>query len=134
MTSKIEYVGNLRTIDTHLKSGTIIETDAPVDNNGKGEKFSPTDLVANALGACMMTMMGIAARDKKLTLENTHLSIEKIMAANPRRISEVKVTIDFPKNNGISLKDRKFLEHVAITCPVAKSIHPDIKQSITFNW
>lgn len=134
MTSKIVYVGNLHTVDTHIKSGTVIETDAPVDNNGKGEKFSPTDLVANALGACMLTTMGIAARDKKLPLENTHISIEKIMAANPRRISEVKVTIDFPKANGFSEKDRGYLERVALNCPVAKSLHPDIKQSVTFNW
>lgn len=134
MTSKIVYVGNLRTKDTHLKSGTVIETDAPVDNNGKGEKFSPTDLVANALGACMMTMMGIAARDKKLLLENTQISIEKIMAANPRRISEVKVIIDFPKDHPIGESDRAYLERVALNCPVAKSIHPDIKQSVTFNW
>lgn len=134
MTSKIVYVGNLRTKDTHLKSGTEIETDAPVDNNGKGEKFSPTDLVANALGACMMTMMGIAARDKKLLLENTQISIEKIMAANPRRISEVKVIIDFPKDHHIGESDRAYLERIALNCPVAKSIHPDIKQSVTFNW
>ena len=134
MTSKIVYVGNLRTKDTHLKSGTVIETDAPVDNNGKGEKFSPTDLVANALGACMMTMMGIAARDKNLLLENTQISIEKIMAANPRRISEVKVIIDFPKDHPIGESDRAYLERVALNCPVAKSIHPDIKQSVTFNW
>ncbi|TAN18294.1 MAG: OsmC family peroxiredoxin [Chitinophagaceae bacterium] len=134
MTSKIVYVGNLRTKDTHLKSGTVIETDAPVDNNGKGEKFSPTDLVANALGACMMTMMGIAARDKKLVLENTQISIEKIMAANPRRISEVKVIIDFPKDHPIGESDRAYLERIALNCPVAKSIHPDIKQSVIFNW
>lgn len=134
MTSKIVYVGNLRTKDTHLKSGTVIETDAPVDNNGKGEKFSPTDLVANALGACMMTMMGIAARDKNLLLENTQISIEKIMAANPRRISEVKVIIDFPKDHPIGESDRAYLERIALNCPVAKSIHPDIKQSVTFNW
>lgn len=134
MTSKIVYVGNLRTQDTHLKSGTVIETDAPVDNNGKGEKFSPTDLVANALGACMMTMMGIAARDKNLLLENTQISIEKIMAANPRRISEVKVIIDFPKDHPIGESDRAYLERIALNCPVAKSIHPDIKQSVTFNW
>lgn len=134
MTSKIVYLGNLRTKDTHIKSGTVIETDAPIDNNGKGEKFSPTDLVANALGACMMTIMGIAARDKKLSLENTQISIEKIMGTNPRRIVEVKVTIDFPKNAGINEKDRAHLEHAALNCPVAKSIHPDIKQSVTFNW
>jgi uncharacterized OsmC-like protein len=133
MTSKIVYTGELRTKDTHIKSGTVIETDAPVDNNGKGEKFSPTDLVATALGACMMTVMGIAARDKQLPLENTCIHIEKIMGTNPRRITEVKVIIDFPENN-ISDSDRAYLERVALNCPVAKSIHSDIKQSVTFNW
>lgn len=133
MTSKIVYTGDLRTHDTHVKSGTVIETDAPTDNKGKGEKFSPTDLVATALGACMMTIMGIVAREKNLSLENTTLSIEKIMGTEPRRIIEVKIDIHFPQNN-ISQKERDYLEHRALNCPVAKSIHPDIKQSVTFNW
>jgi putative redox protein len=134
MTSLIIYNGQLRTSATHLNSGTLIETDAPKDNNGKGEKFSPTDLVATALGTCMMTVMGIAARDKKLPLEGTRISIEKIMGSNPRRIVEVKVTIDFPEGHHISLEDQTHLERVALNCPVAKSIHPDIKQTVSFNW
>lgn len=134
MTSKIVYTGDLRTTDTHVKSGTVIETDAPVDNNGKGEKFSPTDLVANALGACMMTIMGIVARDRNIALENTTLSIEKIMGTEPRRIVEVKIAIQFPANLDISEKDRNYLEYRALNCPVAKSIHPDIKQTVTFHW
>ncbi|HEY6082662.1 MAG TPA: OsmC family protein, partial [Chitinophagaceae bacterium] len=93
MTASILYKGELRTTATHNQSGTIIETDAPKDNNGRGEKFSPTDLVATALGSCMMTVMGIAARDKRLPLDGTRISIEKIMGANPRRIVEVKVII-----------------------------------------
>jgi uncharacterized OsmC-like protein len=133
MTSKIVYAGNLRTRAIHVKSGTVLETDAPVDNNGKGEKFSPTDLVATALGACMMTIMGIVAGERKLDLENTSLSVEKIMGTEPRRITEIKIVIQFPENN-ISDKDRKLLEYRALNCPVAKSIHNDIKQSVTFHW
>lgn len=134
MTANIIYKGELRTTATHNQSGTVIETDAPKDNNGRGEKFSPTDLVATALGSCMMTVMGIAARDKRLPLDGTRISIEKIMGANPRRIVEVKVTIDFPKESLIAADDKAHLERVALNCPVAKSIHPDIKQTVTFNW
>ena len=134
MTANIVYKGELRTTATHNQSGTVIETDAPKDNNGRGEKFSPTDLVATALGSCMMTVMGIAARDKRLPLDGTRISIEKIMGANPRRIVEVKVTIDFPKESLIAADDKAHLERVALNCPVAKSIHPDIKQTVTFNW
>ncbi len=134
MTANIVYKGELRTTATHNQSGTVIETDAPKDNNGRGEKFSPTDLVATALGSCMMTIMGIAARDKRLPLDGTRISIEKIMGTNPRRIVEVKVTIDFPKESLIAADDKAHLERVALNCPVAKSIHPDIKQTITFNW
>lgn len=134
MTADIVYEGLLRTTATHLQSGTVIETDAPKDNNGKGEKFSPTDLVATALGSCMMTVMGIAARDRQLPLEGTRISIGKIMDANPRRIVEVKVTIDFPAGSNIPVEDRARLERVALNCPVAKSIHPDIRQTVQFNW
>ncbi len=134
MTANIVYKGELRTTATHKPSGTVIETDAPKDNNGRGEKFSPTDLVATALGSCMMTIMGIAARDKRLPLDGTLISIEKIMGANPRRIVEVKVIIDFPKGSLIAADDQAHLERVALNCPVAKSIHPDIKQTVTFNW
>lgn len=134
MTSKIVYTGELRTIATHVKSGTAIETDAPVDNNGKGEKFSPTDLVATALGACMMTIMGIVARDRHLALENTSITVEKIMGTEPRRIIEVKLNIHFPPGNDIGEEDRRYLMYRAINCPVAKSIHPDIIQTINFHW
>lgn len=134
MTSKIVYTGQLRTINTHVKSGTTIETDAPVDNNGKGEKFSPTDLVATALGSCMMTIMGIVANDRQLILVNTSITIEKVMGTAPRRIIEIKVNIQFPANNNIGDADRRYLEYRAINCPVAKSIHPDIIQTINFIW
>ncbi|GAA4312012.1 OsmC family protein [Compostibacter hankyongensis] len=134
MTSKIVYEGALRTTATHLRSGSVIETDAPTDNNGKGERFSPTDLVATALGSCMMTIMGIVARQRQLPLENTRISIEKVMGTDPRRITEVKVKIDFPPDLDLSPEERTRLEQAALNCPVAKSIHPDIRQSVVFNW
>lgn len=134
MTSKIIYSGNLRTKATHLKSNTVIQTDAPVDNNGKGEMFSPTDLVATALGSCMMTIMGIKARDKGWKLEDTSITIEKIMAAGPRRISEIKVTLTFPASAPADHAARAILENAARNCPVAKSLHPDIHQNIRFIW
>src|SRR5699024_3016210 len=106
----------------------------PVDNNGKGESFSPTDLVATALGACMMTIMGIKARDKGWCLEHTQIDIEKVMAANTRRITAIKVIITIPKTAKKSPEDRSLLEKAARTCPVAQSIHPDIHQNIQFFW
>ncbi len=133
MTSNIIYQGNLRTRMTHLHSGNQVITDAPLDNQGLAQAFSPTDLVATALGSCMMTIMGIKARDMKLELTGTVLEVTKVMASNPRRISEVHVTIKFPPNT-FSEKDKIILENSARTCPVAHSLHPDIKQDITFNW
>ena len=134
MTSQIIYKGQLRTEATHLKSKTIIETDAPTDNEGKGEKFSPTDLLATSLGSCMMTLMGIKARDLGIQLDGTKIEITKIMKPNPRRVGGVQVNIDFPDGLNIDAKQKAILEHTAIHCPVAKSIHPDIEQDIHFNW
>lgn len=134
MTSKVIYEGNLRTIATHLKSGTIIETDAPIDNNGKGERFSPTDLVATALASCMVTLMGIAARTHTINIDGVACEIEKIMVAPPRRIGEIKVNMSFPASQQYSDKQQKILEHAALTCPVYLSLHPDIKKSVSFNW
>lgn len=134
MTSQIIYKGHLRTEATHHKSKTIIETDAPTDNEGKGEKFSPTDLLATSLGSCMMTLMGIKARDLGVTLDGTTIEITKIMKPNPRRVGGVKVEFEFLKNLIIDEKQKAILEHTAIHCPVAKSIHPDIEQDIHFNW
>lgn len=133
-TAAILYNGELRTTATHLRSGTVIETDAPVDNNGKGERFSPSDLVATALGSCMLTIMGIKARDKGWNIDGTKVSVEKVMGTEPRRITGVKIVFDFPAGHGLEEKDRKILENVAYTCPVAESVHPDIKQDVTFNW
>ncbi len=134
MTSQIVYKGNLRTEATHLQSSTVIETDAPVDNNGKGERFSPTDIVATALGSCMLTIMGIKANGMNINLEGTTLDIQKIMAANPRRITGVQIRFDFPDSLQLSSKERAILENAALTCPVAKSLHPDIEVEVAFGW
>lgn len=133
MTSKIVYKGGLRTKATHLRSGCEIETDAPVDNHGKGESFSPTDLAATSLGACMMTIMGIAARDRHIELENTEIEVEKVMASAPRRIAEIRLKIRFPDND-LSGETREYFERIARNCPMAKSLHPDIVQTIEFFW
>lgn len=134
MTSQIIYKGELRTEAKHHQSQTVIETDAPVDNQGKGERFSPTDLVATALGSCMLTIMGIKARDMNIDLTGTTIDITKLMAADPRRISGVKVSFQFPASLEVSTKDRTILENAARTCPVAKSLHADIVQDISFGW
>lgn len=134
MTSKVIYEGNLRAVATHLQSGTQIETDAPVDNKGKGERFSPTDLVATALASCMCTLMGIAANTHDISINGIVCEVEKIMAANPRRIAEIKVTVKMPNTNSYSDKEKLILERAAITCPVYMSLHPDCLKSVTFHW
>lgn len=134
MTSKVVYNGELRTTATHLSSGTIIETDAPVDNQGKGERFSPTDLVATALASCMFTIMGIAARTHGMDIKGMSCEVEKIMTASPRRIGEVKINISFPAGIQYSDKEQKILEHAALTCPVFLSLHDDVKKTISFQW
>jgi uncharacterized OsmC-like protein len=134
MTSKVIYEGNLRAVATHLQSGTQIETDAPVDNKGKGERFSPTDLVATALASCMCTLMGIAANTHDISIDGIVCEVEKIMAANPRRIAEIKVTVKMPNTNSYSDKEKLILERAAITCPVYMSLHPDCMKSVTFHW
>lgn len=134
MTSKVIYEGNLRTVATHLQSGITIETDAPVDNNGKGERFSPTDLVATALASCMCTLMGIAANTHHINIDGIVCEVEKIMAANPRRIAEIKVTVKMPNAPTYSDKEKTILERAAITCPVYMSLHPDCLKSVSFHW
>jgi putative redox protein len=133
MTSTVVYKGDLRTEMTHLESGTIILSDAPKDNHGKGEAFSPTDLVATGLGACMVSIMGIYARQQGLNIEGTKVDITKIMAANPRRISEIKAVLTMPKRD-FSEKDKKALERAALTCPVSQSLSADLVQDISFIW
>ena len=134
MTSTVIYNGDLRTTATHVKSQSHIETDAPVDNNGKGERFSPTDLVATALASCMLTIMGIAANTHNITIEGTACEVEKIMAANPRRIAEIKINMKLPEHRTYDDKEKKILEHAALTCPVFLSLHPDCKKTVTFIW
>ena len=131
-TAKVVYQGNLRTQCTHLQSGAQYITDAPVDNQGKGEAFSPTDTVATGLANCMLTVMGIKANDLGENIDGTIATVTKIMAANPRRISTIKIELTFPK--GISEKNQKILERTARTCPVALSLHTDIIQDIQFSW
>jgi putative redox protein len=132
-TVKTTYLGNLRTENIHIQSGARIITDAPVDNRGKGEAFSPTDLLATALGNCIMTIMGIKAMDNQIDITGTTLDITKIMAEKPRRVAEVQIIFNFPKKN-YSDEQKRLIESVAGISPVPLSIHPDIKQNITFNW
>ena len=132
MTSKITYLGDLRTSSIHLQSGSEIISDAPIDNNGKGEAFSPTDTVANALGSCMFTVMGIKAQDLNVDLSNSTAEITKIMAPDPRRISEIYIEFNF--SIAPDAKNKTILERTAMTCPVYYSLHPEIKKVITFNW
>lgn len=127
--SEILYTGELRTKALHIQSGTEIITDAPPDNNGKGEAFSPTDLVATALGSCMMTIMGIAAMQHQFSIEGLKTRITKVMASNPRRISEIIVELHFPHNQ-YTEKEKRLIEYSAYNCPVAKSLHPDLIQTI----
>lgn len=134
MTSRIVYNGELRTTATHLQSNTPIETDAPVDNQGKGERFSPTDLLATSLGSCMMTLMGIKARDMNIDLTGITIDIQKHMKADPRRVGGIDVTFHFPATLALDEKQKTILQNAALTCPVAKSIHPDIEQKVVFNW
>lgn len=126
------YQGGLRTQARHVQSGTVILTDAPVDNQGKGEGFSPTDLLAASLGSCMLTIMGIAAREHHLNIDGTTCSITKIMAANPRRVAEIKIDLSFP--GSYADQDKKVLERLALTCPVYLSLHPDLIKTVNFRW
>ena len=128
--ANIVYQNNLRTEAEHITSGEKIITDAPVDNNGKGEAFSPTDLVATALGSCMITIMAISANKYDIDVTGTNASVKKIMGSDPRRISEISIDINMNKN--IEEKDRKRLERAALACPVHKSLHPDLEKKIRF--
>ena len=132
MTSKITYVGNLRTSSEHIQSGTTILTDAPTDNQGQGDAFSPTDLVANALGACIITIMAIKARDLNVVIDHSTAEVTKIMSVEPRRISKIGIII---KMVGIfDQKTKLILERTAMTCPVHMSLHPSIIQEVIFDW
>ncbi len=128
------YQGSLRTEITHTQSGAVIQTDAPTDNHGLGQAFSPTDLVAAALGSCMLTVMGIYAQNEGISLEGTLVKTHKIMASNPRRISELELVFEFPASLHLTSSQKEKLERIARSCPVAHSIHPDLKQNITFSF
>ncbi|MBL7891486.1 MAG: OsmC family protein [Bacteroidia bacterium] len=129
-TSVIKYLGNLRTEAIHSQSGKQLITDAPTDNQGKGEAFSPTDLLSTSLGCCMLTIMGIVANRHAIEMTGTQVEITKIMKSDPRRVGEIDVKITLPKN--YTTKEKELLENAARTCPVAKSLHPDLKQTINF--
>lgn len=131
-TSKVTYLGELRTSSIHLQSGTEIISDAPVDNNGKGEAFSPTDFVANALASCMFTVMGIKANSMDIDFSGSTAEVTKVMGTEPRRITEIHIT--FTMNLDADEKTKTILEKTGMTCPVHFSLHPDIKKEIVFNW
>ena len=129
-TAKTKYLGDLRTEIVHLRSGSVITTDAPVDNKGKGENFSPTDLVAAALGSCIFTIMGIAAREHSFSIDGSTCSITKIMTENPRKIGEIRIEFDFTANE-YSDKQKKILDYCVKTCPVALSLNESVFQNVT---
>jgi putative redox protein len=133
MTARVTYLGALRTEATHLQSGTTIVTDAPTDNQGRGEAFSPTDLCATSLAACMMTIMGISARNHDLDIDGTTAEVHKIMAANPRRIGAVEIRLVMPDRT-YSERDQQLLEAAARSCPVALSLGEGVEQRIAFVW
>ena len=130
MTAKVNYKGQLRTSAVHLQSNSTIITDAPIDNHGKGEAFSPTDLVATGLACCLMTIMGIKAESMDIDLTGTTATVKKHMSTTPRRISQVDVVVSM--NQAFDDRTKKLLEAAALTCPVAQSLHPEIKQNINF--
>ncbi|WP_299456536.1 OsmC family protein [uncultured Microscilla sp.] len=133
-TASTIYTGELRTSSTHIKSGNTLVTDAPTDNHGKGETFSPTDLVATALGACMLTVMGIWARTADIDLTDTQIETTKVMGNNPRRVSEIHINFQFPTSLQLTEAQQTKLKEVALNCPVAKSLSADLKQVVTFSW
>lgn len=133
MTAEVNYVSDLRTTCLHIASGNQIITDAPTDNHGKGEAFSPTDLVATSLAACMLTVMGIKAEQSAIYIDGTKAEVTKVMYSEPRRIGEIHVRLFFPKNKYTD-KEKNILQHTAMTCPVIHSLHPDMVKHIAFEW
>jgi putative redox protein len=133
MTSKVTYLGDLRTEATHLLSGTTIVTDAPLDNQGKGASFSPTDLCATSLAACMITIMGISAKNHGLNIDGTTAEITKIMSASPRRIAAIEIALRMP-DNGFSDREKHLLETAGRSCPVALTLGENVEQRLSFIW
>lgn len=131
--AQTEYIGGLRTSSVHLRSGQIVITDAPPDNQGRGEAFSPTDMLSTSLACCMITIMGIVANRHAINIDGTKAEVSKIMGSDPRRVIEIVVALTVPGKN-LSDKDKQLLMNAAYTCPVAKSLHPDLKQTVSFEW
>jgi len=134
MTATIQYEGNLRCNARHLQSNSLIETDAPTDNRGKGERFSPTDLVCTALATCMVTTMAMKATDMGIELKDTIINVQKHMASDPRRIAKIDVELTFPATLKLEEKDKIILQRVGDNCPVIKSLHPDVVINASYNW
>jgi putative redox protein len=135
MTSTVVYKGDLRTELTHLQSGTKIENDAPTDNQGKGERFSPTDMLATSLGSCMITTMAIRAADMNLNFTGTKINLTKIMSSDaPRRVAGIVAELIFTENFIATEEQKEQLVRIARSCPVEKSLHPDIKLDVSFKW
>ncbi len=133
MTSRVVYKGSLRTTCTHVQSGSTIETDAPLDNQGKGERFSPTDLLATSLAACMLTVMGIKARDLQIELSGLSFSVQKNMLSDPRRVGSILLQAEIPATlQTVEDRVKQVLKKTGESCPVIKSLHPDI--TVTINW
>lgn len=132
-TAKTKYLGDLRTEIVHVRSGSIITTDAPVDNKGKGENFSPTDMVASALGSCIFTIMGIAAREHSFSIDGSSCSITKIMTDSPRKIGEIRIEFDMTANE-YTAKQKKILDHCVKTCPVSLSLNESVFQNVTLKF
>ena len=132
MTASIVYTGNLRCEAEHIQSRTTIETDAPTDNRGKGEKFSPTDLLCVSLATCMLTTIAIKSRELGVDVTNSEAKVTKHMLGNPRRVGKIEVAVTLPSNGSES--DQKVLERTGDNCPVIKSIHPDIEMNVEFGW
>jgi uncharacterized OsmC-like protein len=131
MTSTVEYKGELRTVCTHLRSGSSFETDAPTDNNGKGERFSPTDLMSTSLATCMITVMGIKARSMGFDLNDVKIDVLKIMKSDPRRVGGIELTFHIPGHlANIDEKTKTILKHTGNTCPVQMSLHPAIEVKV----
>ena len=134
ITSSIRYEGSLHTKAVHVRSGNAIETDAPVDNQGKGEAFSPTDLLATSLASCALTTMGIVGNKNNINIDGASAEIIKHMASDPRRVSKIEMIIQMPTDKSYTESEKELMERTALTCPVAKSLHPDLMQAIEVKW
>jgi putative redox protein len=134
MTATVVYKGDLRCECTHLQSGTVTETDAPTDNRGKGERFSPTDTLCVALATCVVTTMALKANDMNIDLKGTHIDVTKHMLSEPRRIGKIDVSLKLPTSLQLDEKDKTILQRVGDNCPVAKSLHPDLQVNIEYHW